>query len=108
MSETYSVDEATAQLTDIIARVRRGETIAISDHGVRVAEIRPVAAARDTLEERLDHLEAAGELTRPRASARGDLFPSVATVPGALQRFLYDRGDRAQRTSMRRTWLPSR
>ena len=91
MSATYSVDEATTQLTAIIARVRQGETIAISDHGVPVAEIRPLAATRETLDERLDRLEAEGVLSRARTSTRVDFFPGVATVPGALQRFLDER-----------------
>lgn len=91
MPETYSLDEAATQLADIIARVRSGETVAISDAGVPVAEIRPIAPRRQTLEERLAELEASGELVRARAGNRDDFFPSVATVPGALQRFLEDR-----------------
>lgn len=100
MPATYSIDEATAQLTAIIARVRGGETVSIAEGGVPVAEIRPVApealtAAKppQTIEERLAELAARGELSRPANTARGNFFPAIATVPGALQRFLDDRNE---------------
>jgi len=91
MPDTYSLDEVPTQLATIMARVRQGETVSIADAGIPVAEIRPVAPARQTLEERLAELEASGELVRARADGRADFFPSIATVPGALQRFLEDR-----------------
>lgn len=90
MSDTYSVDEATTQLTAIIARVRGGETIAISDHGVPVAEIRAIRPRHATIEERLAWLEARGELVRPPAGVRSDLTPGEPR-PGALARFLAER-----------------
>jgi antitoxin (DNA-binding transcriptional repressor) of toxin-antitoxin stability system len=91
MPDTYSLDEAPRRFADIMARVRNGETVALSDGGVTVAEIHPVAPRRQTLEERLAELEARGELTRAPAGSRADFFPAIATVPGALERFLQDR-----------------
>lgn len=90
MSDTYSVDEATTQLTAIIARVREGETIAISDHGVPIAEIRPLPPHHATIEERFAWLEARGELVRPPAGAKFDFTPGPPR-PGALAQFLAER-----------------
>lgn len=104
MPDTYSVDEAKAQLTTIIARVRQGETVAIAEQGVPVAEIHPArpsgerppapeaAAEVDPLAARLAELEARGVLQRAASGPRS-LFPAIATVPGALQRFLDDRNE---------------
>ena len=55
-----------------------------------MAEIGPEGKSMKTIEERLDHLERRGVLTRP-AGPRAPLKPT-ARRKGALERFLADRG----------------
>jgi len=90
MRDTYSLYEAKAQLSAIIARVREGETVAISHRGVPVAEIRPISPPAETIEERLDRMVARGEAILPPPGARADYTPGPRR-PGGLAQFLADR-----------------
>lgn len=89
MAKTYSIYEAKARFSEILRQVREGQTVTVSYHGRPVAEIRPIEQDR-TLEERLDDLERRGMLVRQAGKRK--LRP-VAKRPGALRRFLEDRGD---------------
>lgn len=90
MRDTYSLYEAKAHLSAIIARVREGDTVAISYHGVPVAEVRPITPLADTVAARPDRLAARGELVRPSAADDADYTPGPA-LPGAFAQFLSDR-----------------
>jgi prevent-host-death family protein len=94
MPEEYSLYEAKAQLSALVRQVREGRSFVITVHGVPAAELRPIDPERkpQTLEERLAELRALGQI-RPARLKPSDpnAFPTVATVPGALQRFLEDR-----------------
>lgn len=91
MTDTYSTYEAKAKLSEILRKVESGRTVRISRRGVPIAEIRPVPAAPATLEERIAELEARGALIPARQP--GATIGPIARRPGALRRFLEDRGE---------------
>ena len=88
MAATYSTYEAKARLSEILRKVREGQTVLISYRGKEVAEVRPVSRQLSP-EERLRRLEDRGLLQGGR-ERRGRLA-AVAARPGALARFLADR-----------------
>ena len=88
--KTYSMHDAKAHFSEIIRQVREGETVTVTYRGKPVAEIRPTADPTRTIESRLDEMERQGTLvcpTIPRQPLRRG-----APQPGALERFLADRG----------------
>lgn len=92
MRDTYSLYEAKARLSALVRRVRDGDRVIITVHGVPAAELRPIEDAEQSLEDRLADLEARGHLV---PAARRPSDPGVLRAgkakPGALQRFLRDR-----------------
>ena len=91
MAITYSTYEAKARFSEVLRQVRAGETVTVTYRGEPVAEIHPIQPKPKTIEDRLDELERRGELVRkkgPRKPPR-----AIAHVPGALERFLADRGE---------------
>lgn len=89
--KTYSTYEAKAKFSEILRQVRQGRTIRVSYRGAPVAEIRPIGGADASLARRLERLEERGVLIRP-PERTGEL-DVVCRRPGALARFLEDRGD---------------
>ena len=87
----YSTYEAKARFSEVLRHVREGRTVTISYRGEPVAEIRPLRDRATRLEERLAELERQGALT-PAPSHREPMKPGKR-VPGALERFLADRGE---------------
>jgi prevent-host-death family protein len=85
---TYSTYEAKARLSEILRRVREGQTIRISHRGQEVAEIRPLVREEST-EEAVRHLEDRGLLQGGRD--RQGALAAVGRRQGALRRFLEDR-----------------
>ncbi|MGH7673761.1 MAG: type II toxin-antitoxin system Phd/YefM family antitoxin [Gemmatimonadales bacterium] len=90
MATTYSLYDAKAKLSEILRRVREGDTVTITYRGEPVAEMRPIRRTARTLEERLHELEQRGVLLR--GQRRGRLRP-IARRRGALQRFLRERDE---------------
>lgn len=93
MRDTYSLYEAKAKLSAIIRRVREGHCVIVTLHGEPVAEIRPAesASATEGVERRMAQLAEQGMLHRqPEQTQR--LRP-VRRIPGALDRFLAERGE---------------
>lgn len=88
MVSTYATWEAKAKFTELLRRVRGGQVVKISWRGKEVAELRPLAAARETFRERLTRFEDCGIVTRPRKRFQPRV---VARRPGALRRFLAER-----------------
>lgn len=87
----YSTYEAKARFSEVLRHVRAGKTVTISYRGDPVAEIRPLRRESTDLEERLADLERRGILTpRPKNPKPIELG---TPVPGALKRFLADRGE---------------
>ena len=60
MPHRVGVREAKAKLSSLIAEVRRGEAVTITDRGQPVARLVPVGDDRTSLEARLGELEAMG------------------------------------------------
>lgn len=87
----YSTYEAKARFSEVLRHVREGKTVTISYRGEPVAEIRPLRRESTDLEERLADLERRGILSpRPKDPKPIELG---TPVPGALKRFLADRGE---------------
>lgn len=92
MAINYSVYEAKARFSEVIRQVREGRTVTVSYRGEPVAEIRSIERRREpTLEERLDDLRRTGCLVPPKNPRQP--FRPVARRPGALARFLAERGE---------------
>ena len=89
MIATYSTYEAKAKFSEVIRRVRDGDTVVVSYRGEPVAEIKPIEPPKTSLEERMAELERQGVLIRARNP--GGRFKSSGRRPGALQRFLDER-----------------
>jgi prevent-host-death family protein len=89
MKDTYSLYDAKAKLSAIIRRVREGHSVVVTLRGEPVAEIRPLAPAAQSLEERYQELVERGVITPATSQDRS--FKPLARRPGALKRFLEDR-----------------
>lgn len=91
MGRTYSVSEAKAKLSEVIRQVRGGSTVTVSHRGKPVAEIRAIdSPPKSRIEQRLEELERRGALVRSKVPWRPF---AVARRPGALARFLAERGE---------------
>jgi len=91
MGKEYSTYDAKARFSEILRKVREGQTVRITYHGNPVAEIRPLTDDGETLAERLETLRDRGAI-HPAESIQGPWKP-LARRPGALQRFLAERGE---------------
>jgi prevent-host-death family protein len=89
MTATYSTYQAKTQFSDVLRKVRGGETVLISYHGRTVAEIRPVRED-ESFEQRLERMKAQGLIVGP-TNPEGPEPHGVAHRPGALKRFLDSR-----------------
>lgn len=92
MSVSYSIDEAGKRFPEIIRQVRKGYAVTITCDGKSVAEIQPVEwDLRENLtsEEWFGYLQQIGAFS-VQDSPRKVMKP-IATVPGALDRFLAER-----------------
>ncbi len=89
MRYVYSLYDAKAKLSEILRRVRQGDTITVTYHGEAVAEIRPIGHDADEMEKRLSRLAARGVVAR--SAQHSGKFSPIARRPGALKRFLSDR-----------------
>lgn len=89
MTERYSTYEAKAKFSEILRKVRAGQSVVIAYRGEEIAEIRPIATNGSGLERSLKRLEDQGLLSRARTPT-GPLKPLVRK-PGALTRFLTSR-----------------
>ena len=92
MDISYSIDEAGKKFPQIISQTRKGHSVTITCEGKPVAEIQPVE--RDlrenlTAEEWFEYLRRI-DVLKAQNYRRKTLKP-IATVPGALDRFLAER-----------------
>ena len=92
MGISYSVHKATAWFAEVIRQVREGKTVTVSYRGEPVAEVRPIQPEPATIDQRLEDLERRGGLVQSRQPRRP--LRAVARRPGALKRFLAERGGR--------------
>jgi prevent-host-death family protein len=63
---TVSISETKAKLSELLHRVKAGETITITDRGVPVAQLAPLNAGEVDWDTRLASLERRGLITRPK------------------------------------------
>jgi len=87
--ETYSTYEAKAKFSEVIRKVRAGQTVRIAYHGEEIAEVRPLYGVRASLSKRVTRLEEQGVLGRP--GKPGGAVRPLVRKPGALRRFLESR-----------------
>ena len=81
--KTASISEAKNRLSAYIDRVRRGETVLITDRGTPVARLAPLAAGTPEWDEsRLAELERKGILRRALTPPMKVLPPPVKLPPG--------------------------
>ena len=90
MSSTYSAYEAKAKFSEVLRKVRRGQRVRIAYQGKEIAELSPIVDPAPSVEDRLKELQEMGGIG-PAANPK-DLMKPVATRPGALARFLAERG----------------
>lgn len=74
--------ELKTRLGTYLDRVKRGETLVVTDRGVPVAELRPITTSDDPVEAALDRMAAEGLITR--ATKKGPLskFKPFRLPPG--------------------------
>ena len=98
MKIIYTTEEVLSNLQEVLEAVRAGERITVTEQDVPVAEIRPLPEERkkpypdssDELEQHLEELRRRGVL-QP-AKDPGQTIKPGPSVPGALERFLQERG----------------
>lgn len=90
MEIVYSTSEARARFSEIIRLVRDGRTVTVSYRCEPVAEVRPIQERTETVEQRIRELERRGVIVGPREPRVP--FEGGVRVPGALKRFLEERG----------------
>jgi prevent-host-death family protein len=84
---TYSSQEVGTKLAEILAKVKEGERVVITDRGEEVAEILPVRHLSE--DESLRELEEQGIISPPGTPPRD--FTPLAELPGTLAWFLENR-----------------
>jgi len=90
MKHSYSVAEASARLRELVKLASEGHEVAITDDGRQIGKI--VSTDDDAgLRERIDALVAAGILSPPASGTLPGPDQAVSR-PGALDRFLLERG----------------
>jgi prevent-host-death family protein len=89
MSSAYSTYEAKAKFSEMMRKVRHGQRVIVTYHGEPIAEISPLAREAKGLRERVSQLSASGEVIPEQGRFA---VAAVARRPGALRRFLDDRG----------------
>jgi prevent-host-death family protein len=89
-ADEYSTYEAKARFSELLRKVREGRSITITYHGKPIAKLQPIATEVG-LDARIRALRTAGRISGG-GSVRGKLIP-IASRPGALERFLAERGD---------------
>ncbi len=94
------VKQLKARLSEYLRLVKSGETILVTERETVIAELRPSRrhlAAADRLEDILERLEEAGELSRASASREGWTWRpgGLGLEPGSVQALLDElRADR--------------
>ena len=90
MATTYSTFDAKSKFSEVIRRVRDGESVIVSFQGDPIAEVKPVARTKKTsMEERHEELVRRGVVI-PARNPNAPIRPE-AYRPGGLKRFLEDR-----------------
>lgn len=91
---TVGARELKTRLGTYLRRVRDGQRILVTDRGVPVAELRGLRAGEETLEGRLERLEAEGLLSRPTRRALSSLRGVKSSGASAARAVVEAREDR--------------
>jgi len=91
MRDTYSLYDAKARLSAIVRQVREGHPVTVTVHGEPAVEIRAVPRVKTGIDSKLSQMAERGTLVRPKNP--GAQFRTIARRPGALDRFLKERGE---------------
>lgn len=93
---TVGSRELKTRLGTYLERVRRGETIVVTDRGAPIAELRPLSVSEDPVERALDEMAAEGLLTRPARTGTLQPIDPIKLPPGmtVLDLLSEDREDR--------------
>jgi prevent-host-death family protein len=94
-SPTVGSRELKTRLGTYLERVRRGETIIVTDRGTPVAELRPIQASEDPIEAALERMVADGLLTRGEPGPLTELDP--IPLPAGVRVSDLIRADRDER-----------
>ncbi len=86
--------ELKTRLGTYLRRVREGATLVVTERGRPVAELRPMAPAAQTLEERLQDLEARGLVTLGSGRPLRNFKPVRVRGASLARAILEDRDDR--------------
>lgn len=76
-----SVASAKSTLGALLDRVRRGETVLITDHDRPIARLVPVETVEDTDEDRLARLESSGLIRRVRRTRLEEIARTLPPEP---------------------------
>ena len=90
MPKTYSTYEAKAHLSELLARVRKGDVVTITHRDEPIAEVSPITQAATSVAKRLDELRRKGIVSFPTGEVKGAM-KTLVKRPGALRRFLDSR-----------------
>lgn len=74
--------ELKTRLGTYLERVRRGETLVVTDRGVPVAELRPITTSDDPVEAALEKMAMEGLVTRPTNKGPMTPFKPMRLPPG--------------------------
>ena len=91
---TVGARELKTRLGTYLRRAREGQLILVTDRGMPVAELRGLRAGEDTLAGRLERLEAAGLVSRPRRRLVGPLRAVRSHGASVARAVIEDREDR--------------
>lgn len=95
--KTATISDAKNRLSELLVRVKRGETVLILERDQPIARIVPLEKSAVDADERLQELERAGVLRRPRRKPGIDLLKSLPPMPpagtGALAALLAERNE---------------
>ena len=98
MKIIYTTEEVLRDLPEILKAISAGERITVTEQDVPVAEIRPLPEGRrepythktNKLEQHMEEMRRRGVLGQP--SGLRQPFKPGPYIPGALERFLEERG----------------
>jgi prevent-host-death family protein len=93
-SATVGARELKTRLGTYLRRVRNGQRILVTDRGTPVAELRGLRGDGESLEGRLERLEAAGLVSRPSRRALVPFRRVRSRGASAAQAVVEDREDR--------------
>jgi prevent-host-death family protein len=89
----YSVNEAKSHLTEVLRQVKEKREIILTERGKRIARIVPYEPEdEETIDERVERWTAEGRVTPAQASPKTIKIAPHGKAPGALARFLAERG----------------